>query len=62
MCIRDSSVNNNDDDDGHNDATTAITNSTAGDVEQRSNFQTLVLQFEFEFNLHTVGIRISDYY
>ena len=31
------------------------------DVKQSLNFRTLVLKFEFEFDLHTFGIRISNY-
>jgi len=30
------------------------------DAKQSSNFQTLVLKFQFEFDLHTFGIRIFD--
>jgi len=30
------------------------------DVKQSSNFRTSVLKFEFKFDLHIFGIRISD--
>ena len=30
------------------------------DVKRSSNFRTSILTFEFEFDLHTFGIRISD--
>jgi len=30
------------------------------DVKRSSNFRTVVLKFEFEFDLHTFGIRILD--
>jgi len=30
------------------------------DVKRSSSVQILILKFEFEFDLHTFGIRISD--